>query len=707
MFSHKIQFTVVARLGIALGLLLMLPLAAKAEASGRLSGVVRNSAKAPVAGVTVTAVNQVTTERKQTRTNNSGQFSFRLDAGAYRIMAETADAPPFDQENVIIEGGADKTFDIELKPKKEEAGGNGNGGIIDPTATEKPLGSTGDESLESEETGRSDIREVRDRWRISFPEYDRYGDNGGRARDIPFKRGRWYDPYNQSLIKGDYPIFGNKVFMILSGASTSTIQQQRTPIPSNINSARPGSAEFFGKPEVLAFGQILQFTFEMFHGDTTFRPRNWAIKISPTFSVPNYVHAKEFGIINVDPRRGTNRTDSHFSLEEAFAEVKFEDTNANFDFISARVGIQPFVSDFRGFIYTDNNLGARIFGGFDNNRYQFNVAYFSQLEKDTNSNLNRFDRRQQNVYIANIYRQDFLEKGFTGQLSFHFNDDRRGIEFDRNGFQVRPQLIGDNRPHSIKVGYLGFSTDGHIGRLNLTGSYYLALGRDSLNPIAGRGTHVRAQMAVAEASVDRDYLRPKLSFLWSSGDANPTDGLATGFDAILDDPNIIGGQFSYWNRTGIPLTQTAVGLKQPLSVLPTFRSSKTQGQASHVNPGIYIFNAGLDVEVTQKIKTVFNVNYLRFHRTESLEYLLFQNRIRHDIGTDLSIGVVYRPLLINNIQFAFGASTLLPGRGFRDIYTDANRNCPIEVREFCSSDNVLIDPKKPLYNLFAQVRFIF
>src|SRR5207247_7090716 len=197
------------------------------------------------------------------------------------------------------------------------------------------------------------------------------GDKGARGRDIPFRRGRWYDPYNQSWLKGDYPIIGNKVFMILSAVSSSTVELSRTPKPSDVSSARPGSAEFFGKGEALAVNQIFQVTFEMFHGDSTFKPRDWAIKISPTLSLPNYLNARENGVVNIDVRRGTNRTATQFSLEEAFAEVKFEDVNANFDFISARVGIQPFVSVFRGFIFSDNNLVARLFGSFRNNRYQY------------------------------------------------------------------------------------------------------------------------------------------------------------------------------------------------------------------------------------------------------------------------------------------------------------------------------------------------
>ncbi|MCA1613060.1 MAG: carboxypeptidase-like regulatory domain-containing protein, partial [Acidobacteria bacterium] len=578
---------------------------------GRIEGVVRDAAKATVAGALVTAINQVTSRRRQTKTDPAGRFRFGVPPGAYRILVDAPAAPRFDRENVIVEPGKDASVEIELKARPE---GEQPAPFLDPTAGERATGAAGGATVESAPQTDPRTREVRDRWRINFPEYDRYGSPAG-GRDIPFKRGKWYDPYSQNLIKGDYPVLGNKVFVVLSAVDSFSVEQRRTPAPSNLNSARPGSAEFFGKPEVLGVSHTLQFSFELFHGDTTFRPRNWAIKISPTLSVPNYVRTREVGVVHVDPRRGTNRSDWHLSLEDAFLEVKLEDTNANFDFVTVRAGIQPFVSDFRGFLYTDNNLGARVFGGFDNNRYQFNAAYFSQLEKDTNSGLNRFDTRHQNVYLFNVFRQDLIAKGFTGQVTLAYNDDRRAVRFDRNGFLVRPALVGDARPHAVKVGYLGLNTDGHIGRVNLTTSYYFAKGRDERNPIAGRPQTIRAHMAAAEASVDFDYLRFKGSAFYASGDKNPTDGAATGFDSILDDPNFVGGQFSFWNRVGIPLTQTAVGLTQPNSLLPSLRSSKTQGQANFVNPGILIYNGGADVEVTQRMKAIFNANYLRFHRT--------------------------------------------------------------------------------------------
>ena len=64
-----------------------------------------------------------------------------------------------------------------------------------------------------------------------------------------------------------------------------------------------------------------------------------------------------------------------------------------YDFDSVRVGIQPFQADFRGFLFNDNQLGIRLFGNRDNNRFQYNLAAFWRLEKDTNSGLNDVDQR--------------------------------------------------------------------------------------------------------------------------------------------------------------------------------------------------------------------------------------------------------------------------------------------------------------------------
>ena len=677
-----------------------------AQSGGRLIGTVTDKDGKPVGGVTVVVTNQTTADSETQQTEKDGSYAMKLRAGAYRIKVDGPYEARFERgkteyggfsnvicdetrkmcpiaENIMVGGGAETRIDFVVE-STETAAKPADGDAVKPHV--------------------EDRRTLLDRWRIEFPEYDRYGNMGLRGRDIPFKRNRWYNPYEQNLLKGDIPIFGDEYFMIFSGVSTTGLEIRRTPTATNVSSNEPNSNNFFGRPEQLAFSETIQLSFELFKGQTVFRPREWAIKISPTFSVPNYLNARENGIVNIDVRKGTNRVDMHASLEEAFIEYKLFDTNDNYDFVSVRAGIQPFTADFRGFLYSDNNLGFRTFGGFSNNKSQFNFIYLRQFEKDTNSNLNSLDKlRNQNVYIANYFRQDFLVKGYTIQGVAAYNDDRASVHFDSNGFLVRPALVGSVTPHSIHAGYVGFNGDGHIGFLNLTNSYYFAFGEDTFNPIAGRRTDIRAHMAAVEASIDRDFLRYRASIFYASGDKDPLDDKAAGFDAIFDDPNFVGGQFSYWNRQGIRLVSTEVGLNQPNSLLPSLRSSKTEGQANFVNPGIWIYNLGVDAEVTQTIKAVFNANYLRFDRTEPLEYVLFQPRVRHEIGYDLSLGVVYRPLLINNITFTFGGNILLPGRGFHDIFTDRNRNCPIP--SFC--DSTVPNPGKPQYTLFTQAKLVF
>ena len=257
-----------------------------AQSPGRVKGVVRSATGAAAPNVVVI----IQSSRKITRvtTNADGSYSVKLPAGAYRL---TLDQPH-------------TRFSTKIKT----------------TATSRSCAATRSRTLSSNRTknsrryrdrataggrGRPQRRETPDRWRIVFPEYDRYGDRGARGRDIPFKRGRWWDPYNQNVLKGDYPIKGDKLFMILTAVSATNVEQRRAPTPSGVSSVDPQSAEFFGRPEEFAAAETLQFSFELFHGDTTFKPRDWAIKFSPTFSVPNYLNARENGVVNIDVRRGT------------------------------------------------------------------------------------------------------------------------------------------------------------------------------------------------------------------------------------------------------------------------------------------------------------------------------------------------------------------------------------------------------------------
>ena len=514
-----------------------------------------------------------------------------------------------------------------------------------------------------------------DRWWIPMPEWHRYA---GQP-DAPYVNGHWYDPFNRNRFKGDYPIFGQQWFLVFTGDSVTGVEARRLNLPSGASGAGGDNAPFFGRGEQSFSTQTLRFSFDLFHGDTSFRPVDFRIRFTPEVNL-NFLQTRERGLVNIDVRKGIDRFDAHVGVQEAFVEAKLADLSVNYDFISVRAGIQQFNSDFRGFLFSEEQPGIRLFGTLRSNRINYNAAWFYFLEKNTNSGLNTFQKRHQQVYVANVYIQDFLAKGFTNEFSFHYNRDDPSIHFDDNGFLVRPEPIGvvvNNGvlTHGVHAYYLGWTSNGHIGPLNISHAFYQALGHDTLNPIAGRPVDINAQMAALELSEDKDWARFRASFLYASGDsinrvgASRTDSTARGFDTIVDNTHFAGSDFSFFNREGIRLTGAGVNLVGPESFLPSLRSSKEEGQANFVNPGIWLWNVGADFNLTPKLKAFLNGNYLRFDRTEPIEIVLFQRPIHHAIGTDLGTGIEYRPPLSENIVLRAGFASLIPGRGFEDIFT--------------------------------------
>ena len=540
------------------------------------------------------------------------------------------------------------------------------------TPVDPPIGYTGKSSVMPVETQQDPhFVPVEDRWRTGYSAWDRYDKGHPRNDDYPFLPGRRFDPFNQNVIKGDFPIIGQHTFLDVTASYLSFQEFRQVPTATTPfeSTARPNEQNFFQRPNQFFSTNFFSIAFDLTHGDAAFKPADWRLRLVPTFNFNN-LSVQELGVVSPNVLQGTSRTRNFWALQEAFFETKITDTSSDYDFTSIRVGTQPFISDFRGFLFADINRAVRIFGTRNANRDQYNLAYFRQWEKDTNSQLNTFNDRRQNLFFFNYYRQDFLVPGYTAQVSVTYNNDPRSFKFDNNRFLVRPDPVGIARPHEIDVAYLGWAGDGHIGRYNLTHQFYWALGRDSLNPLANQTQTINAQMFAIEGSYDRDWARFRASFFWSSGDRNASNTHATGFDSILDAPNFAGGGFSYWNRQQIPLF--GVNLVQRLSLVPNLRSSKFQGQSNFVNPGLILPNLGADFDLTPKVKMFNNINFLWFESTNALETFLFQGRIARHIGTDLSTGFEYRPLLSENVAITMGASTLIPGQGFRDIYNNQN-----------------------------------
>jgi hypothetical protein len=686
------------------------------QTTAAVDGVVRSGAaptpQLPVSGALLTLRNTATNLTMHVSANGEGVFrAFPLPPGDYALNVQAEGFADFVLEKLTLHGNEILTLEISLAPR---ASGELPSRLPRlPELGPPPVGTT--EALpgsyrefrhrldsdpnyvlnpapESLPPAADVFATVPDRWALQQPEYRRYPAPG----EYVYTKPRWYDPFNRNRFKGDEPIWpallGQQVFLNIAATADTTFDLRRVPSPSNVSAANPGSDEFFGRGEQEFVDQTLRFSFDLFHGDTSFKPVDWRLRITPEISI-NDLNVRELGIVGPDVRSGTNRFDTHVGLQEAFAEVKLHDLGSNYDFVSLRAGIQQFNADFRGFLFVDEQPAVRIFGNLFSDQIEYNAAYFQFLEKNTNSGLNTFERRHQQVVLGNMYLQDFFFPGYTAEFVAAWNKDDATIRYDDNGFLVRPAPIGNviNQnpgagpiPHGIRVGYFGWLGSGHIHRFNLTHAFYQAVGEDTFNPVAGRPVTVNAQLAAAEISYDRDWVRYRVSAFYTSGDANPRDGRARGFDSILDLDSFAGGLFSFWNREGFRLTGSGVLLTTPGSLIPSMRASKDEGQANFVNPGIFLANAGADFDITPKLKGFANVNFLRFERTEPLEFVLFQAPIRHTIGVDYGAGVTYRPPLSENIVLTGGTAMLTPGDGFRDIYGG-----------------------KTLFSLFGSVKLVF
>ncbi len=508
---------------------------------------------------------------------------------------------------------------------------------------------------------------VEDRWRAGFPEWDRYERGHPRLDDYPYVEGNILNPFKQNVLKGDYPIIGQHTFLNVTVTNLTLFEPRQVPTPTTPfeSTVDPFQEEFFGDPNQYLIVNNSIVSFDLFHGDAGFKQPDWRVKITPIINL-NYLDVNELGVVRPDVTQGTTRYRGDFALEEWFVEAKLADLSPDFDILSFRGGSQLFTSDFRGFIFSDINRAVRLFGTRLANRDQFNLIFFDQTEKDTNSLLNSYDDRHQNTFIANYFRQDFIWPGYTAELNFHYNHDKATFKFDNNDFLVRPDPVGVFAPHRIDSYYLGWAGDGHINRINVNHALYWVLGYDTLNPLAGRPQSINAQMGALELSYDRDWVRFRTSYFYASGDDNINDRQAEGFDAIFDNPNFAGGEFSYWQRQTVKLF--GVNLVNRMSLLPDLRSSKFQGQTNFVNPGLHLINVGMDGDITPRLKLIGNVNFLWFEQTEVLKQFVFANSIHNYIGTDASLGIEYRPLHNNNILLISGLSGLVPGRGFKNLF---------------------------------------
>ena len=462
-----------------------------------------------------------------------------------------------------------------------------------------------------------DIEPALNRWRLMEP----LG-VGERARN-PL-----YDPYNPNVLKGDYPLVGEKVFF-----ATTAVLDAFGDFKTNLDfTRRIRNVPFDEHNDV---GQLTgTLAVEVFHGDTVFAPKDWAVRATPI----------------VRWRCGDRNAISQGCGEdvrilEVFGEAKLFEVGRNFDATSARLGLQIFNSDFQGFIYNDVQPGGRLFSELSRNQFKLNIAGFDRLNKEKLSGLNEFKRREHAVAVASLEWDDFVMPGFN----------------------VLPNIvvsIDDKLNRTLEAYYVGIATNGRLGRFNVNSAVYYVFGQTADNTPDRRSQDISAGMVFAQVAYPIQFAAPRLAVAWATGDRDPNDKHATGFDSVFDNVAFGGGQFSYLFGEKIQLGNTT--LLRGNSIFPSLRGANATSQ--FVNPGILAVNPGLDVAVTPKMLFEVNFNYARFDDTASLTRLAGSRSVANDIGYEPNAGLTYRPFLNEQVILFAGGAVLFPGQGLRDLF---------------------------------------
>ncbi len=488
------------------------------------------------------------------------------------------------------------------------------------------------------------------------------------------------DPYSgNNWLKGDRPAWGEDWFVNLLAVSDSVVEPRRLPTPvGGPASEDPGSLDAFGEGEQLVVAQALIVEAVVYQGDTVFKPPDYEFRFTPVFNF-NYASAGEAGALKAPAGSATSRSEGVVGVQALFVDKHLRNVSARYDFDSLRLGIQPFVSDFRGFLFQDSAPGLRLFGTRANNRYQYNLAWFRRLEKDTNSGLNNLVElggdalREDDIFIANLYAQDFGVPGLTAQATLAHNRNREGdeVRYDDNGILQRPASIGLELGRDYEVTYAGVSADGHVGAWNVSGSVYGALGSATRGLFVDREIDIAAGFAAAEVSRDFSWIRVRGSLAWASADDDPFDDTAGGFDAIFENPLFAGADTSFWIRQPVPLVGGGrVALSGRNGLLNSLRPSKEFGQSNFENPGLVLVGVGADLDLTPTLRASVNVSHLRFGDTAVLEVARAQAPVDRAIGEDISLALTWRPFATQNVVVRLSAAALLPGNGYQQLFGD-------------------------------------
>jgi hypothetical protein len=297
------------------------------------------------------------------------------------------------------------------------------------------------------------------------------------------------------------------------------------------------------------------------------------------------------------------------------------------------------------------------------------VGWFRPLPKNA-ARQNQFGAglAQNDILLANLYVQDLFSPGLTSEfLVIYDRNHTRGTQINAgpppNG---TPATFIDGH-HAYDVAYLGYSADGHLGRYNLTGSLYEVLGAEQQGEFNTRNSRVAAHFGALELSRDFDWIRLRASGLYASGDSNPFDKTAHGFDGISQSALFAGADSGFFIHQQLPLVLGQINLKMRDSLFPDLRSSAAPGQSNYDNPGLRLLGLGGDFDLAPTLRLSLDANHWWFDQTATLEAILGRRLRGRDIGTDLSFDLFYRPLDSQNIILRLTGARLLAAASTRAL----------------------------------------
>lgn len=450
-----------------------------------------------------------------------------------------------------------------------------------------------------------------------------------------------YDPYSPNILKGDYPLFGDKIFF----AGTATVDFF-TDVKRNLDYFQNNRIRNVPFYDHNWFNQITSvLAVEIFHGDTVFAPKDWSIKVS---GVGRWrcgdLNATDFGC------------GDDYRLLETFGEVKLFEIGNTFDPTSVRAGLQAFNSDFFGFIYNDTQPGFRLFSEINRNQFKVNLAFFERLNQEKLSALKEFKLRDMRMGIVSFQWDDFIFPGFNILPNVVWSNDRA------------PGVVAGG---TVDAFYIGFTTNGHIGRVNVNSAFYYVTGTTAKNTPNQKTQPIEAEFVFAQVAYPIAYWNPRFAIGWASGDPNKRDKFAQGFDSAFDNVNFGGGQFSYLFGEKIQLGATTV--LRGNSIFPSLRGANATSQ--YVNPGVLAMNAGVDVAITPKLTGEANYDYVRFDNTATLvANTKFKGRdVSKEIGHEFNAGLTWKPLLNEQLILFGGGAVFLPEGAVKDLFGDGMR----------------------------------